>query len=570
MKKYLILILLFTTLCYGRDYLNINEIKPGMKGYGLSVFRGWEPEKFEVEIIDVIKNTSPDRSYILARLKGQNLEHSGVIAGMSGSPVYIDGKVIGAVAYTWSFSKDPICGITPIENMLKEEQLVFPIKRDGKKEDKFFKKISTPVFISGITGFAKNYLEDFLKSKNAFSSSFLIESTKINSETNVGISTLKPGDAVAINLIEGDINVQGVGTVTYVRSNDVFIFGHPMDEAGKVSLPISKAYIYTIIPSSYLSFKIGASSKPIGSTIYDGQNAVYCKLGEKADMVPFKVSVTGENRKKTYNFKVADNSDYLPYLSTSAIISTILNQTGLSDDKRLSISFYIKLKSKQKIYSVSNSIVYSYYPSLYNFFSLANDLNSLFSVFYYNDIEDIKILNAELEIEIIPDVDYYIIDNAEVKPKNYSQGEELTLNITLKKYKGEYISKKLNIKIPEEIKNGQYNIIIGNESSIISQLRSFFPYYYNINNIDDLIYWLNYKTENDKLVCAIVSTKKGNIVKGKRLDNFPEIYSGYFNLSGDKILFPKIYETSIKLDANVFGTTRLPLTIGQTKSEQKE
>ncbi|MGC8771430.1 MAG: SpoIVB peptidase S55 domain-containing protein [Brevinematia bacterium] len=569
MKKFLFFVLILVNLSYSRDYLTIDEIKPGMKGYGLSVFNGWEPEKFDVEIIDVIKNTSPGRSYILARLKGQNLEHSGVIAGMSGSPVYIDGKMVGAVAYTWSFSKDPICGITPLENMLEEDRLINSSSKD--KEDKIFKKISTPVFVNGFSGFAKNYLEDFLKSKSLFSSSVMIESTKISGKEAIISSNLKPGDAVAINLIEGDLNVQGVGTVTYVRGNEVFIFGHPMDEAGKVSLPISRAYIFTVIPSSYLSFKIGASSEPIGRTVYDGQNAVYCKLGEKAEMIPFSVKVNANNFTKTYNFRVADNRDYFPYLSTSSIIATILNQTGFSDDKRVKINFSIQFSKDKKSYTISNEIFYSYYPSLYNFYSLANDLNSFFSIFYYNDISDLKIEKCNFEISIIPEIDYYYIDNAEIKQKNYSPGENLNVKVRLKRYKGDYINRNIILKIPDNIKNGQYNIIIASEGSLISQLRSAFPYYYSINNIEDLIYWGNYKTDDNKLVCALLVPKRGTIFNDKKLDNFPEIYSGFFQLSTEKTLFPEIFQNFVRLDATVFGNVRLNLTVGpSSKSDQKE
>ncbi len=569
MKKFLFFVLILVNVSYSRDYLTIDEIKPGMKGYGLSVFNGWEPEKFDVEIIDVIKNTSPGRSYILARLKGQNLEHSGVIAGMSGSPVYIDGKMVGAVAYTWSFSKDPICGITPLENMLEEDRLINSSSKE--KEDKIFKKISTPVFVNGFSGFAKNYLEDFLKSKSVFSSSVMIESTKISGKEAVISSHLKPGDAVAINLIEGDLNVQGVGTVTYVRGNEVFIFGHPMDEAGKVSLPISRAYIFTVIPSSYLSFKIGASSEPIGRTVYDGQNAVYCRLGEKAEMIPFTVKVNANNFTKTYNFRVADNRDYFPYLSTSSIIATILNQTGFSDDKRVKINFSIQFSKDKKSYTISNEIFYSYYPSLYNFYSLANDLNSFFSIFYYNDISDMKVEKCNFEIDIIPEIDYYYIDNAEIKQKNYSPGENLNVRVRLKRYKGDYINRNITLKIPDNMRNGQYNIIIANEGSLISQLRSAFPYYYSINNIEDLIYWGNYKTDDKKLVCALLVPKRGTIFNDKKLDNFPEIYSGFFQLSTEKTLFPEIFQNFVKLDATVFGNVRLNLTVGSSsKSDQKE
>ncbi|MGC8764769.1 MAG: SpoIVB peptidase S55 domain-containing protein [Brevinematia bacterium] len=576
--RYLFLSLIFV-FCFNsvfcKDYLSIDEIKPGMKGYGLSVFKGWEPEKFDVEIIDVIKNTSPKRSYILARLSGQNLEKTGVIAGMSGSPVYVDGKIVGAVAYTWSFSKEPICGITPLENMLEEKKYVRSKEKQLSGEnDKFFKKITTPIFISGFPGPVKSYLESFFSTNTFLNPVMILESSKMSDSSLKNTErTLKPGDAVAINLVEGDLNLEAIGTVTYTNNDEVFIFGHPMNGDGFVSLPISRGYIFTTIPSSYLSFKLGASSTPVGSTVYDGQNAVYCRTGKEADMVPFYVTVREGEVKNSYSFNVVDNKNFFPNLSTAALVASILNQTGYMDEKRINMSFLLNFKASGKDYAITNKIVYSYYPSFYNFLSLVSDLNSFFSIFYYNEISDLKISKCLVDIEIEPEAFYYVLDSAGIDRKIYEPGDMIRLKVVMKAFKGNYITKFLYLKIPDDIKNGQYNLIVGSEAAVYSELRRSFPFYFRIAGIEDLIYWGSFKINPANLVAAIVIPRQGIVVLDKKLTSFPEVYADFFQSTTDKTyipVFPEVFSQTISMDGTVFSSFRLIFNVGQVKTERQE
>ena len=155
----ILLVCLFSAL-HAVEFMDVSEVRPGMTGYGLSVFHGWEPVRFDAEIIDIMHNTSPKGDIILARLSGQNLEKSGVIAGMSGSPVYIAGKLIGAVAYTWSYTKEPLCGITPIRQMLREkENAENNLPGTGSPDSGTFQKISMPLSFSGFTGEARDFMK---------------------------------------------------------------------------------------------------------------------------------------------------------------------------------------------------------------------------------------------------------------------------------------------------------------------------------------------------------------------------------------------------------------------------
>ena len=303
---------------YTLDFMAPSEIKTGMTGYGLSVFHGWEPERFGVEIIDVIKNASADGDIILARVSGQGLEISGVIAGMSGSPVYLTNgkseKLIGAVSHTWSYTKEPICGIMPIGQMVSTKDLADSgYLKSMANTDNGLQKISLPFSVCGFEGESLEYVKKFLSSNQDSyqkTASGILIGVSGNASSPAPTNTLKGGDAVSVNLVDGDLKIQGIGTVTYVSNDDVYIFGHPMDLAGNSYLPISRSYIYSVIPTSFLSFKIGASSTPLGSTIFDGNSAVYCKTGISASMIPVKIAIKTPVKSKTFNIKIVDNKYY--------------------------------------------------------------------------------------------------------------------------------------------------------------------------------------------------------------------------------------------------------------------
>ena len=362
-----ILLICFAVRFYPADFMNVSEIKSGMKGYGLSVFKGWESERFDVEIIDVVKNFEPKGDVILARLKGNGLEDSGVIAGMSGSPVYIDGKLIGAVAFAWAYAKEPLCGITPIGEMIREKDNInTDYKNPLSIKDNQLKNISTPLFINGFTGEVRDYIKNYFENKLP-DASYLVMNGGGGSSEFLPNDGLKGGDAVAVNMMDGDYLAQGIGTVTFVSNNDVYIFGHPMDLAGNTELPISRSYIYSVIPSINISFKLGSSSKPVGAVVYDGKNGVYCRLKKEAAMIPVDVKIKNNGSEYKYSFRTVDNRNYFPTLASGAVSSSILNHSGYLDDKRINMNLIMNIEYQNKNYAVNNKFNYAFNPSYFDF-----------------------------------------------------------------------------------------------------------------------------------------------------------------------------------------------------------
>lgn len=568
------LFLLFSAgVVHSVEFMSPGELKPGMKGYGLTVFKGWEPERFEVEIIDVMKNSTPKGNIILARVKGNILEQSGVIAGMSGSPVYIDGKLIGAVALAWPFAKEPVCGITPIGEMLAEK-----LNRDeyGRKDPDSadrMKKIRTPVFLSGFIGEAREYIGGlFGGGEKNEGGSFVL--TGGNGEDPVVLSgkngvKLKAGDAVAINLVDGDFSVQGVGTVTYVSNNDVFIFGHPMDLAGSTSLPISRSYIYSVIPTSQISFKLGASSAPVGTARYDGQHAVYCELDDAGGeaMVPVDLKIIKADGKRTeydYHFRVADNKNYFPSLSTGAISSAFLNHAGSYDDKRITMEFTIIMSAQGKEITVRNRFLYALNPAYFSIYAMLGDLTQYLSIFYGNNFGEVKVKKMNVTVTVEKDLRYYTLDYLSVDKPAYYPGETVQCKARLREYRGDYITKELSLRIPDDAPAGNYWVMAASEPAFYSELSKLFPKYFVINSMDDLVRMANLGEDASLLTASLISPRQGMVVRDMKMEKFPENYMPYFNRTADKnaaAVFPDVVKKEEPMPGAVFGSQRLNISV---------
>ncbi len=407
--------------------------------------------------------------------------------------------------------------------------------------------------------------------------SFIImgNSGKVSGKESSVYRTLKPGDSVAVNLVEGDYHIEGIGTVTYVSNEDVYIFGHPMDLAGNSKLPISRSYVYTVIPSSYFSFKVGASSEAIGSTLYDGQDGVYCKLGEKADMIPVSIMVRNERESFKYNFRVVNNRYYFPTLTAGALASSFLRHSGYLDDKRIRIKYKIDFEYNRQLYNVSNTFLYAYNPSYFNIYGMLSDMNLYLSLFFENNIGNIKINSVKSEVQIERGFNYYILDNFTVDKNNYYPGENIQCKVLLKQYGGKYVQKRINLKLSPETKSGQYFIIAGNENSFYTEVSRLFSRYYTVSNIEDIVKMASFSLKMDRLVVGLIYARPGLMVRDKKLERFPETYLSIFdyNKPWDKanvLLFPEWIKESQEIDGAIFGIMKIGVNVLDRKIQSVE
>ncbi|MBL8174476.1 MAG: hypothetical protein JNK48_07395 [Bryobacterales bacterium] len=319
-------------------YLPVRDIRAGMKGYGLTVFQGEKVERFEVEILGVLENAGPRQNVILARLSGGPLAHTGVMQGMSGSPVYIDGKLIGAVALAFTLSKDPIAGIRPFEEMLKAEAVPRRVAGVGAclvragcgvREahawleaqpasgfawgESRMTEIATPVSFSGFTSGTLEAFGAVMKT--------------IGLEPRQGVSggggsrlpagdpsSLRPGSMISAMLVTGDMSVGADGTVTHIDGKTVYAFGHRFVSIGELEMPFASSEVLTLLPNLSTSFKISTARKMLGTITHDYSTAVRGELGRTASLLPVSITVRGGGRLSRYDMEIVRDAALTPFL----------------------------------------------------------------------------------------------------------------------------------------------------------------------------------------------------------------------------------------------------------------
>ncbi len=370
--------------------MSIDEVRPGMRGYGLTVFRGTEPERFDVEVVDVIHRFRPDQDMVLIRTPHPILEEANIVAGMSGSPIYLEGKLVGAYAFGWPFGSQPIAGVTPIENMLTElrrptrpesffgsrvasalpprqaprnvaEALPFGFE-DGTLPDAFTairrlreriarpmrglpmgaEPAATPLWLGGVPDSVAAMLEEELAPLGLTP----VQAGGAGTRRRTPGPTAAPpaaeprpafvdGGAIGVMLARGDIALTALGTVTYVDpSGRLVAFGHPMLEQGEVGLPTGTARIAHVMASVQRSFKIGEVVAPLGTLIHDRQPAIVIDTHREPATIPVHVRISGiEGAHRTdWNATIASHRALTPTLTLAVIQAAIKSASADQTD----------------------------------------------------------------------------------------------------------------------------------------------------------------------------------------------------------------------------------------------
>ncbi len=355
-------------------YMSVDEVRPGMVGIGRTVFEGDRVEEFKVHILGVLRNINgPQRNMILARLEGGPLANTGVIAGMSGSPVYVDGRLLGAIAYSLGqFPKEPIAGITPIQEMVesagpqarrapldKKARIDLPLtpeKVTGALRAAFasfqrpfadtpadvqtlglggldtpraaqlgvlLKPIATPLALGGFSGQVRETLADAFRQSGFVPAPSDVPLSQAPAGP-AGPPALKPGDPVGVNLITGDFMMGATGTVTEVDGNQVYAFGHPFYNLGTTQFPMTKAFVYSVLPSLMSSMKIAMTGETIGTFRQDRATAIAGTLGAGPELVPVRISLeTERGLRKEFSFQLVNDQLFTPLLTYVSILNTL-------------------------------------------------------------------------------------------------------------------------------------------------------------------------------------------------------------------------------------------------------
>ncbi|HEX8147897.1 MAG TPA: hypothetical protein VF591_12015, partial [Pyrinomonadaceae bacterium] len=380
------------------EYYPLEDVRTGQKGVARTVFAGSEPEEFQLEVLGVLPGfPAPRKSVIIAKLSGAQVERTSVFAGMSGSPVYIDGRLVGAIAYAFPFSKEPIAGITPIRQMiemfeqgrqssegrdklgfLREPRAVsysqlsgvdwksqLPQGQQGGVSfvapvasgsplaallGQQFAPIATPLVFNGFSPQAVSQFTPQLQSQGLLPVSGVGGAAPITPLGKVTEQTLAPGTSISVELIRGDYSVAASGTVTHRDGDRIYAFGHPFLSLGSADMPMSESAVVTVIPNTLNSFKLTVPGQMVGAISQDRSTGIYGRLGRAPKMVPVTINLhTSRDHVETFRYEVANDEFLTPLLLNMTVYSTLTSSERSLGESTVSVRGKIEVKGQEPI-----------------------------------------------------------------------------------------------------------------------------------------------------------------------------------------------------------------------------
>ncbi len=520
------LILIFSLLApvAGRgaeaEIMEVEELEAGMRGYGKTVFSGQRVDTFAVEVLGIMEKVMPNQDLILIRGEGDTLAHTNIISGMSGSPIYIDGKLVGALAYSWAFEKEPIAGVTPIKNIREGNELF-----SSGSDNKDFKKITTPLVTSGFSDDSLGFIRekfDRLGLPVQFISGGNPGKQELNQEA---IDELEAGAAVGIQMVRGDLNMAAVGTATEVdrENNQIYALGHPFLNAGRVELPLTTARVQTYIPSLQSSFKIASPDQTIGTVVEDRQATISGRLGEMADLIPVEIGLENPERdiKENYSVEIIRNEFLTPGLLNSVagnFVQAKIQQLGVNK-VTTEIELDIESQLDLHIQRVAAASSLDYRP----FTEIQQLWRNQFTEPHVNDASiNIKLEKGNKSARIS---DLWL-DRSHVTP-----GEEVTIFAELNphRHKREIVS--FDFKMPEDIPGEKVIFSAIPASNLARRLPT--P-----QNFPQLVHNLNQTQSNSRLAIAVEYPGLNMNFGGKQYENISPAMARMFSPSNNRAVQP--------------------------------
>ncbi len=537
------------------QFLPLTEVREGMKGTARTVFRGSESEEFQVEILGVVPGAvGPKQDMIVGKLSGGGADRTHVFAGMSGSPVYIDGKLVGAIAYSFPFSKEPICGITPIEQMLNifEQNQNYKQKAQEPRTVSFaelaattwkpelpknaivqssllsgasgnpalmqvvgqtFQPIATPITFNGFSQQTLNVFESQLLSVGLLPIAAVGGAAKMTPMKTADENTLVGGDSVSMQLTRGDYSMAAAGTVTYRDGDKIYAFGHPFLSLGTSDLPMSESSVVIVIPNVNNSFKLAVPDAMVGTMTQDRATGVFGKLGQAPKMIPVKVNLeTSRGQKETFNFEVAKDDFLTPLLINIAVYNAIVaNERGIGDSM-ITLSGEIKVKNQPSI-KLANRFAGAQ-ASQFASLSVALPVNTLLR----SRFDDLEI--GEITMNLTSDdgnktgtIERIALDRTQIRA-----GETFEIQAFVRTNSNKIFVQKIPVKIPLDTPEGALSVTIADGTTIQqnSAIQQFVP-----KDLGELIGTINRVKKSDRLYVQISRTTNGAIIGANEMPNLP-------------------------------------------------
>jgi hypothetical protein len=545
------------------SYWDVGQIRPGMKGVGRTVMVGTTLEEFGAEVLGVMRDVSPGRDMVLCRLTGCNLEHAGIIQGMSGSPIFIDGKLLGAVAFAWEFAKDPIAGITPFSQMIQyvrsNDRRIAAESKDAKEGKYHAASLPTSLMIDGLTaeevagpsvsmqpimvsggamggmtpivtplaasGFsprALSLLADRLRPLGMAPMAGGAASERIVRAE--GDRPLVPGSPLSIAMVTGDFDLSGIGTVTHVEGDRVYGFGHPMFSLGACEFPMMTGYIHTVYPRASVSMKMGSPLKVVGVIDTDVSTSVAGRIGRVPDMLPLSVRVKTSQfaDSHTYRVRMVREPMLLPNLIMSVLTNAIDTEGNLPEELTAHLSATLRIKGFDPI-TMSDTFSGARYTGLMGATALFSPLASMVNILVKNSMAPVRIESIDCDVQIEPGRRVALIESARLISDTIEPGNDLKAIVTLKPFKGERETIAVSIPIPADFPEGPSEAIFCDAGNSVRRAFRNDPAALEPHDLDGVMRTIRIQTEAKRtaVYAHVPAPERGLTVQGQSLPNLP-------------------------------------------------
>ena len=519
----------------------LKDIKAGMKGVAWTVFQGMDPEPVPIEIVGVLKGQVGPQDVILAKMGGKAKE-TNVAAGMSGSPVYIDGKLVGAVALRFSvFSPDAICGITPIERMLEIKDFDESRPSDAKTPDKVRSEraaaieipgemlgklvasgaigsmprsvpvmtpIDTPLVLSGFSQSTVDAFQPFFNQMGIAAVQGGAGAAELSMKPAKGWQdSLNPGDAVAGVLVSGDMSATGMGTVTYNDGKHVLAFGHQFFDLGPVDMPMAKSDILMVLSSAFQPTKFGNATEVVGALKQDRYSGIMGELGAEAPYIPVHVKLRSYGngntvaKEKDLHFNVFVHQKWTPYLMMLTLFNSLQQVNEYADEETYRMTGNVVMDGGQPIH-VSTMLAPSEMP-VPPPMVLAGWWGDKFNRLFLNPVAMPKLKSVDVTVDMLPERRMATIENAWTPSTAVDAGTTIPVKVFLRPYRGELIERTVDVKIPAGMPKGDHRILFS-DADTMNRMQHAAAAGNRYMDIPETVSLLNQERETNQLYVSLV------------------------------------------------------------------
>ena len=560
-----------------------SEIKTGMKGVAYTVFQGTQPEPMGITVLGVLKDMNgPKGDIILIRLEGQKPDYTGVVAGMSGSPVYIDGKLIGALAFRiGQFSKEPIAGVTPIADMLEinaMDNTVAPSEAkssspavnsastktsgpgqapDVTRVTNMLTPIETPLVFNG---FSEDAVKMFAPQ---FAAAGIVPVMGAGSVTNdKQPEPLEPGSAVSAILVRGDLNIAATCTVTYMDPQRLLACGHPLLQYGKVDMPMTKANVVATLPSPLNAFKIVNTTEEVGTFVQDRHTGILGRFGTQPNMIPVTLNIHGGKTSKTFHYEVLNNAKLTPVAIMATAYSALQGINEYGEDITYRFAGQIKVDgfpqvNMQDMYTATDGGQ----PTA---FAVALGLGQRFGQIYDNPYAKPKIDGVSLDFDLVHERRWARLETVRTDVTEARPGDEIVVEAALRPYRGDRIIRQIPIKIPTSTPKGLLRILVS-DGDLLDRMQNPTQFSRKLD-LSSTIAQLNQEHVNSRLYVSLLEDGPEARVDDKVMPTIPlSVMNVMDGMRGTQDMTvtgeSSVNEASTPLDYVVSGAQVLTVTI---------